>query len=186
MIEPWQRENSEIIGDYRVFRLRQDHSRSPQDGQAHTFFVLEAPDWINVVPVTPEGKVLLIRQYRHGIEEVALEIPGGMVDPEDGDPIEAARRELLEETGYEATEMIPLGRVAPNPAILDNHCFTYLAKDVQRVSEPQFDGTEYIELDLVDLGQVPGLIASGQITHALVIAAFYHYERYLHNGSEHD
>lgn len=176
MIEHWKTEASRLLGDFRVFRLRQDRSRSPHTGNSHDFYVLEAPDWINVVPVTPEGKVVLIRQYRHGADEVSLEIPGGMVDAEDGDPVEAARRELLEETGYAAEAMIPIGVVTPNPAILDNYCYTYLAHNVRRVGEPQFDGTEYIEVELHDLASIPQLIATRQITHALVIAAFYHYE----------
>lgn len=178
MIEAWERLESEVVDDYRIFRLRRDQNRSPETGQAHDFYVLEAPDWINVIPLTPEGKVVLIRQYRHGTREVSLEIPGGMVDEEDGEPAEAARRELLEETGYEATEMIPLGQVTPNPAILNNCCYTFLAKDARRVAPPQFDGTEYIELSLAEIEEIPALIGSGQISHALVVAAFYHYANY--------
>lgn len=178
MVEEWQQLESKVVDDYRIFRLRQDRSRSPETGQAHHFYVLEAPDWINVIPLTPEGKVVLIRQYRHGTREVSLEIPGGMVDGVDEDPGRAATRELLEETGYRAAEMIPIGHVTPNPAFLDNRCYTFLAKDARPVALPQLDGTEDIELSLVDLSAIPTLISSGQITHALVIAAFYHHEQY--------
>lgn len=178
MIEAWQRLESEVVDDYHIFRLRKDHSRSPATGDVHPFYVLEAPDWINVIPITPEGKVILIRQYRHGTGEVSLEIPGGMVDAEDDTPAGAAGRELLEETGYRAAAMIPIGQVAPNPAILDNTCYTFLAEDAEVVGTPQFDGTEQIELAVTDLAEVPALIRHGRITHALVIAAFYHYEQY--------
>lgn len=171
-----------MIGDYRIFRLRRDHVRSPHHGREFHFYVLEAPDWINVIPLTPDGKVVLIRQYRPGTEEVSLEIPGGMVDDEDGDPAETARRELLEETGYAAEEIIAIGRVAPNPAIMDNHCHTFLARNARPVAEPQFDGAEYIELELVDLDEVPQLITDGRITHSLVVAAFYYYEQYRRDG----
>ncbi len=167
-----------MVGDFRIFRLRQDHVRSPHNGREFHFYVLEAPEWINVIPLTPEGKVVLIRQYRAGTEEVSLEIPGGMVDDEDGDPAATARRELLEETGYAADDMIPIGRVAPNPAIMDNHCHTFLARDARPVAEPHFDGAEYIELELVDLDEIPGLITGGRITHALVVAAFYYFEQF--------
>jgi 8-oxo-dGTP pyrophosphatase MutT (NUDIX family) len=184
MVEEWSRLESEVVDDYHVFRLRQDHSRSPETGETYHFYVLEAPDWINVIPVTAEGQVILIRQYRHGTREVSLEIPGGMVDAEDGAPATAAERELLEETGYQASEMILLGHVTPNPAILNNRCYTYLATDVKQVVSPQFDSTEYIELALADLAQIPDLISSGQITHALVIAAFYHYEQYKNSRAE--
>jgi len=167
-----------MVGDYRIFRLRRDHVRSPHNGREFQFYVLEAPDWINVIPLTPEGKVVLIRQYRPGTEEVSLEIPGGMVDDEDGDPAATAERELLEETGYAAEEIIPIGRLAPNPAIMDNHCHTFLAKNARPVAQPHFEGAEYIELELVDLDAIPELIAGGRITHALVIAAFYYYEQF--------
>lgn len=179
MVNSWQKEETERLGDYTIFRLRRDRSRSPQTGQSHDFYVLEAPDWINVVPVTPDGQVVLIRQYRHGVEEVMLEIPGGMVDEGEGDPLETARRELLEETGYEAAEIIPIGVVTPNPAFLDNRCFSYLARDVRLVRAPQFDGTEYIELEMAPLAAIPELIRSGRITHALTVAAFYHLDHFL-------
>ena len=171
-----------MVGDYRIFRLRRDHVRSPHNGREFRFYVLETPEWINVIPLTPEGKVVLIRQYRPGTEEVSLEIPGGMVDDEDGDPAATARRELLEETGYAAGEMIPIGRVAPNPAIMDNQCHIFLARDARPVAEPQFDGAEYIELELVDLDEIPGLITGGRITHALVVAAFYYFEQFRRQG----
>lgn len=100
------------------------------------------------------------------------------MDAVDADPAVAATRELLEETGYRAAEMIPIGYVTPNPAILDNHCYTFLAKDARPVAPPQLDGTECIELALADISDIPTLISGGQITHALVIAAFYHYEQY--------
>jgi 8-oxo-dGTP pyrophosphatase MutT (NUDIX family) len=131
--------------------------------------------------VTPDGQVVLIRQFRHGVEEVTLEIPGGMVDEGEADPSETARRELLEETGYEAAEMVPIGVVAPNPAFLDNRCYTFLARDVRQVSAPQFDGTEYIELELAPLETIPELIRGGRISHALVVAAFYHLDHFLHS-----
>jgi ADP-ribose pyrophosphatase len=178
MIEPWPIIDRESLGDYRIFSLRRDTSRSPQTGDDHHFFVLESPDWINVVPVTSDGQVVLIRQYRHGTEEVTLEIPGGMVDSSDSSPTETAKRELLEETGYSAREMILIGSVAPNPAFLDNHCYTYLALDARPVAKPQLDGTEDIEFELVKASQIPELVATKQITHSLVIAAFYFFEQY--------
>jgi 8-oxo-dGTP pyrophosphatase MutT (NUDIX family) len=120
MIEPWEKLDSQYLGDFRIFRIRQDTSRSPRTGAAHRFFVLESPDWVNVIPLTPEGNVIMIRQYRHGTEDVTLEVPGGMVDADDGDPSVSAARELREETGYEVEEIIHLGSVAPNPAFLNN------------------------------------------------------------------
>lgn len=178
MVEPWHKQDSEYIGDYRIFRIRADTSLSPRTGTAHRFFVLEAPDWINVIPVTPEGNVVLIHQFRHGVEEVMVEIPGGMVDEGDGDPAVSAARELREETGYEAEAIIPLGAVAPNPAFLDNRCFHFLAVNARRVADVQLDGAEDIAIEEMPLSAIPDLISQGRITHSLTVSAFYFLELY--------
>jgi ADP-ribose pyrophosphatase len=177
-LELWDSVEKKELGDYTIFRLTQQRSRSPRNGREHSFYVLETPDWVNVIPITPEGKVVLIRQYRVGVNAVTLEIPGGMVDEADGSPAESARRELLEETGYAADEVIQIGRVTSNPAFINNYTHTFLALNARCIGQTNFDSAEYIEFELVDIDEVPELIASGKITHALVIAAFYHYENY--------
>src|SRR5215471_11864178 len=113
----WRRLASERLGDFKIFTVRRDRIVSPRTEEEHDFYVLDGADWINVIPVTPEGGILLIEQYRHGTGEVTLEIPGGAIDRGDADPLAAARRELREETGYEASEWVNLGFVHPNPAI---------------------------------------------------------------------
>jgi 8-oxo-dGTP pyrophosphatase MutT (NUDIX family) len=168
----WRQESSEYVVDCRVFRVRRDLSADPRDGCAHDFYVIEAPDWINVVPLTPRGEVVLIEQYRHGSQEVSLEIPGGMVDPGET-PREAAARELLEETGYTESELIFLGKTRPNPAIQNNWIHTYLARSVEFRREPEFAGTEQTVVRLVPLEQIPALIAEGKITHSLVVVGFH-------------
>lgn len=174
MVKRWEKTNTEYLGDFRIFRIRADSSRSPRTGTVHRFFVLESPDWINVIPLTPEGNVVMIRQFRHGTEDVTLEVPGGMVDGEDGDPSVSAARELREETGYEGTEIVHLGSVAPNPAFLNNRCHSYLARNVRPVAEPQLDGAEDISFEEIPLADIPGLIRDGAITHSLTITAFYY------------
>lgn len=173
MVKRWEKTNTEYLGDFRIFRIRADSSRSPRTGTVHRFFVLESPDWINVIPLTPEGNVVMIRQFRHGTEDVTLEVPGGMVDGEDGDPSVSAARELREETGYEGTQIVHLGSVAPNPAFLNNRCHSYLARNVRPVAEPQLDGAEDISFEEIPLADIPGLIRDGAITHSLTITAFY-------------
>jgi len=174
MIEPWEKLESQYLGDFRIFRIRQDTSRSPRTGAAHRFFVLESPDWVNVIPLTPEGNVIMIRQYRHGTEDVTLEVPGGMVDAADGDPSVSAARELREETGYEVEAIIHLGSVAPNPAFLNNQCHSYLALGVRPVHEVALDGAEDIAFEEIPLAAIPDLIRSGAITHSLTITAFHY------------
>lgn len=168
----WRRARSERVADCRVFRVRRDISVSPRDGSEHDFYVVEAGDWINVVPLTDEGEVVMIEQYRHGSEDVTLEIPGGMVD-EGESPAEAAARELIEETGYAAGEIVALGRTRPNPAIHDNWLHTFIARGARQTREPVFDRTEHCAVRLVPLAEVPALIADEIITHALVVVAFH-------------
>ena len=168
----WTRERSEQVADCRVFKVRRDFSADPRDGRAHDFYVIEAPDWINVIPLTKENEVVLIEQYRHGTEGVSLEIPGGMVDPGE-EPHETAARELFEETGYEAAEVAFLGKTRPNPAIQDNWIHTFLARGVEYRQEPLNQGTERTRVRLIPLGQIPALIAEGAIDHALVVVGFH-------------
>jgi 8-oxo-dGTP pyrophosphatase MutT (NUDIX family) len=169
----WSRVSSETIADCRVFQVRRDLSRNSMDDRVHDFYVLEAPDWINIIPLTRNDEVVMIEQYRHGTNSVTLEIPGGMVDAGET-PHDAASREMLEETGYAAAnEVYFLGKTHPNPAIQNNWIHTYLARDVEFRSAPVFDTTEHTSVRLVPLKDVPLLIADGTIDHALVIVGFH-------------
>ncbi|MGB9178130.1 MAG: NUDIX hydrolase [Pyrinomonadaceae bacterium] len=170
--DPWQRKRSEQIADCRVFQVRRDVSANPRDGFEHDFYVIEAPDWINIIPLTADDEVVMIEQYRHGTEEITLEIPGGMVDAGEM-PFEAAAREMFEETGYAGSEIIALGKTRPNPAIQNNWIHTFLARNVSFRQEPVFESTEHTCVRLVPLADVPALIAGGTITHALVVMGFY-------------
>ena len=174
MVSPWSLINTRVEIENRIFTLKTDTRRSPRTGKEHDFYVLEAGDWVNVLPVTPSGDVLFVRQYRVGTQEVTLEIPGGLV--EDGQtPEEAAARELLEETGYAAPNLTFLGRVRPNPAILTNWCYSFLAENAVPAGEKQLDDAEDLETVRFKMEDIPGLIADGRIDHALVITAFFYY-----------
>ncbi len=170
-MRPWRRLGSERVERCAVFDL--DRVRfEPPDGPAREFWVVEAPDWINVIPLTDEGRVVMVRQYRFGIQDFTLEIPGGMCDRSEP-PLAAARRELREETGYEAREIVPLGWVHPNPAVQTNRCHTFLARGARPAGAPQPDEDEAFEVSTLPLDDVPRRIRDGTITHALVVAAFH-------------
>jgi len=176
VIKPWMNITSEQIADCRVFTVHKKLSRRETAGstdRTHDFYVFDSGDWVNIIPLTENREVLMIEQYRHGTEGFTLEIPGGSVDPEDPSPVFAAERELLEETGYTAQKWIPLGQSHPNPAIQGNLCHTFLALNVRQIEIPEFAGTEDIAVRLLPLDDVPDLIRSGTITHALVMVAFY-------------
>ena len=171
MLRPWRRIASSRLQRCRIFDLDEVRFAPPDCDTPETFYRIEAPDWVNVIALTTEDDVLLVRQYRFGTEEFTLEIPGGMCDPGEV-PLVAARRELREETGHDAGEMLELGFVHPNPAIQTNRCFTFLARRLHEAGPPEPDEHEAFELERVPLKRISGLIADGSITHALVLAAF--------------
>ena len=173
-IRRWEKIGSRKTEAYEIFALRTDRSRSPRTGNVHDFYVLETADWVNIIPITRQNEVVLIRQYRHGIQEITLEIPGGIIENDDT-PESAARRELREETGYSASEIYLLGKVFPNPAFLNNRCYTYLASDVRLNGDLKQDEKEDIEVVLRPVEEIPLLIQNGEISHSLIIAAFYRF-----------
>lgn len=178
MIEPWPVLATRELGQFKFMTVRQDTSRSPRTGAEHEFYIVEAGEWINIIPLTAAGKVVLIRQYRHGTQNISLEIPGGLAEIEDASLAVSAQRELLEETGYEADKIVSLGSLAPNPAMQTNYCHTFLALNVCLNNAQDLDPGEDIEVEEVALEQIPALIMSGKIQHSLVVAAFYLLEQY--------
>ncbi len=132
---------------------------SPRTGQPHEMFVLQQPNWVNVIPLTHDDEVIMVEQWRHGTRSVHLETPGGLMD-EGEEPEQSARRELLEETGYQAGSVVRLGMVYPNPAIQSNQQFYILAKDCRKVAEPKLDNAEDITVKLVPLAYIPQMVAA--------------------------
>jgi 8-oxo-dGTP pyrophosphatase MutT (NUDIX family) len=170
---PWDRRGDlEKVLKTRLFEVQRQKRVSPLSGREHEFYTLRCDDWCNIVPLTRDGRVVMVKQHRYGTGEETLELPGGLVDPTDASPLEAARRELLEETGYVATEVVPTGVIAPNPALMTNRTWSFLARDVELSGARALDGGEDIEVVTVPLGEIPARVARGEICHALVVVAF--------------
>lgn len=175
-VKPWSMLRRELVARCGIFDVERATMRSPEDGSEHGFVRILSADFVQVVPVTAAGEVVLIRQYRHGSQTTTLEIPGGLVDPGES-PQQAATRELLEETGYRCERLASLGKVNPNPALFTNTLHAFSAEGAVKVADVCNDGTEHTVVELVPLGDVPRLLLDGAIDHALVVATLW---RYLH------
>jgi 8-oxo-dGTP pyrophosphatase MutT (NUDIX family) len=170
--QPWTFVEERTVLTTRIFDVHQRKLVSPRTGEARDFAQLTCPDWCNIVALTASGDVVMVRQVRHGIGEVTLELPGGMVDPEDESPLHAAVRELREETGYAGEAARLIGVVAPNPAMQSNRCHTAIVDNAELVGAMAQDGGEDLEVVLVPYREIPARMAAGEIQHPLVIAAF--------------
>jgi 8-oxo-dGDP phosphatase len=155
--------------------LREDHLRLPSGREIPQYWISEFPPWANVVAVTPNDEVVMIRQYRPGIADVHYEIPAGVVDPADPDFEAAARRELLEETGYAGGEWSLLTTLSANPALTTNLTYTFLAEGVTQVGHAAPEATEDLRVHLVPVAEVPELIDAAEMVQALHVAPLLRY-----------
>jgi ADP-ribose diphosphatase len=176
VIKPWQKIRSKLIGDFRIFKLRSDFKISPRTGKEHDFFVLDSVNWVNVIAVTPDQQLVMVEQYRHGSNTVELEIPGGMMDADETDPVATAVRELREETGYAGENARLLGKIHSNPAILSNVTYTVLIENCRLQHGVEFDSGEDLITRLVPVAAIPKLVADEKIGHSLVVVALYYFD----------
>ena len=177
VVPEWEELERELLQDCRVFTVSRTTARSPHTGEAHPFYRIDSADWVNVVALTPDDELVMVRQYRHGEGRVTLEIPGGLVDPGESHG-QAAVRELLEETGYRARAVVRLGQVNPNPALFGNRTETWAALGAEQVAEIQNGHTEETVVELVPRRELHAALRAGRISSAIVVAALYWFELY--------
>jgi 8-oxo-dGTP pyrophosphatase MutT (NUDIX family) len=158
-------------------RFRFDKCELP-NGRIFEAMALEFRAWAVVVALTKNQEVVLIRQYRHGAQEVFWEFPGGVVE-EDENPLAGARRELVEETGYTTSNIVEVGKFHPNPALQTNVLHAFLAFDVEKTDIQQLDEAEEIEVHIVPLDELIAMTKRGEFRNGLQVAALFHVLAYL-------
>jgi len=137
--------------------------------------VIAAPDWVNVIALTPDGRLVLVRQFRFGSDDFSLEIPGGVVEAGEM-PVAAGVRELREETGFAGERARLLASIHPNPAIQQNRCHLVLVEEVRRQAATSWDADEEIEVLTAPVSEVLDWARTGRITHSLVLCGLFHFE----------
>lgn len=168
----WERRGSRSIAATRIFDVREVEFRHPVRGTEREFVVIEAPDWVNVVALTTDHRLVLVNQFRYGTNAFSWEVPGGVIDQGE-DPVAAGVRELREETGHVGKSARLLGSIDPNPAILNNRCHLVLVEGAERTEAQEWDPDEEIEVTTLPVDEVYEWARSGRITHSLVLNALF-------------
>lgn len=188
----WQCGEASLIAHTPVFNLYQELRKGPQK-QEGNFVFMQAPDWVNVIAPIPERgqssrfnaqnpalQFLMVRQFRHGTKSITLEFPAGVVDPGEK-PLQAAQRELEEETGHIACQWVELGAISPNPALMTNLTHTFLALNLKKVGELHLDQTEFLTCELIDRERIEKEIdqaSKGAMNNAIMVMAWHYYCRW--------
>ena len=162
----WDLQSEKLHANCRIFEVRERRFKRRSDGVEGDFYVLDTNDWVNVLAITPEQKIVLVRQFRFGSRENSLEPPGGVVEKGE-DPIIAGIRELEEETGYVGQKPELIGSVRPNAAILSNHCHVVLVREALKTAKLNFDQHEELVTELYPIAKLKELVKSGEITHSI-------------------
>jgi len=171
-IRPWIIKKEEILDKRGPFTLISSQKENPRNGFVVDFLRIDSVDWVATIPITQDGEVVLVRQYRHAVDSISTEIPAGCAHREESNFAISARRELVEETGYDSDEIEALGFVHPNPGMMPVKAHIFMAKNVKKQTEQKLDDGEDIEVLLKPLGLISEMILKGEITHAMVVSAF--------------
>jgi 8-oxo-dGTP pyrophosphatase MutT (NUDIX family) len=168
----WDLKENHLHSDCRIFEVYKQRFRRKSDGVEGDFFVLDTNSWVNVLAVTPNKELVLVRQFRFGTQEFSLEPPGGVIEKGE-DPIVAGLRELEEETGYVGEDATLIGTARPNAAILSNQCHFVLVENAEKTAELSFDQHEDLVTELHPLANLKRLVKEEQITHSIGLNAIF-------------
>lgn len=175
MIRKWLTKSEKNIGNFRIFDLNSVERSNFDNTKSGEFFYLNSPEWVNIIPVTKDNKIVFVEQYRHGSDSITLELPAGLVERNES-PIAAAKRECTEETGYTGDGNPELlGIILPNPAFMNNRCHSYVWLNCSKKYEQTLDSNEEIEIHLLDFDEAKRKMLKGEINHSLVLDAFFYY-----------
>ena len=177
-VKAWKVLDTKYLFKRNGVAVRIDQCETPS-GHVFEPYVIETGTWVNVIALTKKREVVLIKQYRHGVQEVLIEIPAGVMDAEDESPLHTAQRELLEETGYTSDRFFEVGKTYSNPATHTNMTHSFLALDVEKVSQQNLDETEDIEVYLVPLDELVPMAKDGGLPQALHVSALFFAIAYL-------
>lgn len=166
----WKTLSSEYLFNDQWFKVRKEVCETPHGKIVDPYYVYEFSTWVGVLPITEEGKIIMVRQYRHALGEVCIEIPGGCVDDTDKNIEDAISREILEETGYSFSSFEYLGRISPNPSTNSNLLHMFLARGGKKTAEQKLDGNEEIEVMELSMVELKQLLRENKIVQAMHVS----------------
>ena len=173
-IKEWKVLESEYLVRRPWLTARRDRLELPDGRIIPEYYVLEYPDWVNVIAFTKDGQFVMERQYRHAARKISLELPCGVME-EGETPLEAAQRELLEETGFGGGQWKKLMELSPNPSAMSNTTHCFLAIGVEKIAEQHLDETEELSVLFMTKEEVKRMLNENQICQALMVAPLYKY-----------
>ncbi|WP_309382244.1 NUDIX hydrolase [Cerasicoccus frondis] len=175
----WELIRSTHHADCKVYEVVKERFRHPGDGREGDFYTMKCPDWVMVLPLTTAGEIVMVRQFRFGVRQGSWEMPGGVIDPHENDPMVAGPREMTEETGYVGDAPKYLGWCHPNPALMDNRAHFVLVENCHLRHEQDLDPNEELQVKVFTLAETKAMLLRQEITHSMAINALFWLEQYL-------